>query len=171
VLTDIDTFTDFQMALGIPRSEVKPYNLQLARVILSVFTLFSISSGLIYSTEHSVNPGIPDYFTAMYFGLTTLTTVGFGDITPVTPEGKLVVSGTILAGVAVIPTQTAALVEALLAREAMKQNKKTSKTPRLPSESGTSLVGDKCGKCGASFHWSEAKFCYSCGTQLEKPMD
>ena len=59
----------------------------------------NISTGLIYTTEHTDNPAIPDYFTALYFGLTTLTTVGFGDIAPVTTEGKLIVSGDLLAGV------------------------------------------------------------------------
>jgi len=38
-----------------------------------------ISTGCIYEAEHAVNPQIPDFFTALYFGLTTLTTVGFGD--------------------------------------------------------------------------------------------
>ena len=63
------------------------------------------------------NPDLPDYFTALYFGLTTLTTVGFGDITPVTFEGRLVVSVSILAGIAIIPVQLSSLAEALLNRD------------------------------------------------------
>jgi len=115
VLTDLDTFGTFEVALGLRPSDVRPYQLDLARVVLSIFTLLSVSSGLIYTAEHTVNPeGFPDYFTALYFGLTTLTTVGFGDITPITFEGRLVVSGSILAGVAIIPAQAATLFEALL---------------------------------------------------------
>jgi voltage-gated potassium channel Kch len=128
VLADMDSFLEFQRALGIIKAtgvdddgrdglassntQVKPYELQLARVILSIFTLVSVSTGLIYSVEHEANPAIPDYFTALYFVTTTLTTVGFGDITPVTPEGKLVVSLSIMAGVAVIPALAATFVEA-----------------------------------------------------------
>ena len=74
----------------------------------------SVSTGLIYSAEHEVNPQIPDYFTALYFGLTTLTTVGFGDISPVTVSGRFVVMASILAGVAIIPAQAANLAEAYL---------------------------------------------------------
>jgi hypothetical protein len=74
VLTDATTFEKFEMALGVKPSDVRPYQLQLARVLLSIFTLLSVASGLIYTAEHNVNPGIPDYFTALYFGLTTLTT-------------------------------------------------------------------------------------------------
>jgi hypothetical protein len=83
VLTDINTFVRFQQALGFklrpPNDYVRPYQLQLARVLLSIFTLLSVASGLIYTTEHETNPNIPDYFAALYFGLTTLTTVGFGE--------------------------------------------------------------------------------------------
>jgi hypothetical protein len=79
VLKDIKTFEKFERALGINfRGAVQEWQLQLARVLLSLFTLVSVSSGLIYTVEHDVNPGITNYFSALYFGLTTLTTVGFG---------------------------------------------------------------------------------------------
>jgi voltage-gated potassium channel len=121
VLQNMKTFTRFERALGIPAGNVKAWQLQLARVVLSVFTLLSVATGLIYTVEHTVNPQIDNYFTALYFGLTTLTTVGFGDITPVTWQGKLVVSLSIMAGVTVIPAQGAALIDALLERQQEKE--------------------------------------------------
>jgi hypothetical protein len=79
VLSSMEHFANFQRALGVTNpTDVKPYKLQLARVILSLSTLLSVAAGLIYTTEHEVNPALPDYFTALYFGLTTITTVGFG---------------------------------------------------------------------------------------------
>lgn len=175
VLRSMESFADFQMALGIPRTEVKPYQLELARVVLSIFTLLSISTGLIYSTEHAVNPDIPTYFDALYFTLTTLTTVGFGDIVPVTPEGKLVVSGSILAGVAVIPAQAGALVEALLAREkyhtgdTRRPSNRRTKNKRRDDIDGRGMVmmSSSCINCGAEFHWANAEYCWSCGTRLD----
>ena len=77
VLTDEKTYMKFEMAMGMRSSDVRPYQLQLARVVISIFTLASVSTGLIYAAEHEVNPAIPDYFTALYFGLTTLTTGEF----------------------------------------------------------------------------------------------
>ena len=74
VLQDLETFGKFEVALGLKPSAVKSYQLELARVVLSIFTLLSVASGLIYSAEHQVNPDMTDYFTALYFGLTTLTT-------------------------------------------------------------------------------------------------
>lgn len=43
---------------------------------LSLLTLLSVTTGLIYSVEHQVNPQVTDYFTALY--LTIVTTAGFG---------------------------------------------------------------------------------------------
>jgi len=109
VLTNEKTYMNFEMALGMKQTDVRPYQLQLARVVISIFTLVSVSTGLIYTAEHEANPLFTDYFTALYFGLTTLTTVGFGDITPVTFQGRLVVMASILAGVIVVPAQAASL--------------------------------------------------------------
>jgi len=109
VLTNQNTYMNFELALGMKKTDVRPYQLQLARVVISIFTLVSVSTGLIYTAEHDANPLFTDYFTALYFGLTTLTTVGFGDITPITFQGRIVVMASILAGVIVVPAQAASL--------------------------------------------------------------
>jgi len=135
ILEDMDTFAAFEEALGFPRGAIRPWQLQLARVLLTIFTLISVSTGLIYAAEHEANPAIPDYFTALYFGLTTLTTVGFGDITPITAEGRIVVCGSILAGVTIIPLQAASLVDALLDfQKERKQNKEQLKEAVEPPQ-------------------------------------
>eukprot|EP00466_Bigelowiella_natans_P002276 jgi/Bigna1/56327/estExt_Genewise1Plus.C_940018 len=134
--------------------------LQVARVVLSLFTLFIISSGLIYLTEAGRNPDIPDFFSAMYFGLTTLTTVGFGDISPVTPEGRLVVSLSIILGVTIIPVQLGNLAEAFMLDQR-----------QMKSESGESYImtsSSICNGCGAEPHRIDAKFCWSCGEPMAK---
>mmetsp|Transcript_13464 Transcript_13464/g.19302 ORF Transcript_13464/g.19302 Transcript_13464/m.19302 type:complete len:422 (+) Transcript_13464:71-1336(+) len=170
VLTDYETFKNFEISLGLEPSDAKPYQLELARVLSTVFTLLSVASGLIYTAEHEVNPGIPDYFTALYFGLTTLTTVGFGDIVPVTTEGKLVVSGSILFGVTVIPAQAAALAEALLNVQKESREKKAGQTLVVDKE----VVGESpavrsrsCDVCGSTPHRLDAAFCWGCGAPMK----
>ena len=74
-LQDTESFKNFQLAVGIEQTEVRPYQLELARVGSSLLTLIFIATGSIYEAEHQVNENIPDFFTALYFGLTTLTTV------------------------------------------------------------------------------------------------
>jgi voltage-gated potassium channel len=174
ILTDKDTYMNFELALGMRERDVRPYQLQLARVVISIFTLVSVSTGLIYAAEHEVNPGIPDYFTALYFGLTTLTTVGFGDISPLTFQGRLVVCVTILAGVAIIPAQAASLAEAYLdfqkeRVEGKKQKNMGRRSPPVPVISSTDkvlMVEKRCGTCGSIHHRTDAIFCYSCGNKF-----
>ena len=61
-----------------------------------------------------MNPAFSDFFAALYFGLTTLTTVGFGDIYPITPAGRGVVGLSILFGVTIIPVQLSNLANAII---------------------------------------------------------
>ena len=69
--------------------------------------MFIIASSLIYFAEHKVHPthfnSIPD---SMYWALITLTTVGYGDVTPVTPLGKLISVISAMGGVVVVALLT-----------------------------------------------------------------
>ena len=91
--------------------------------------------GLIYAAESGSNTQITDFFDALYFGLTTLTTVGFGDITPVTPVGRLIVSASTVVGIALVPLQLTGLAETLLketrAREAQQKKPMGYRVDRL----------------------------------------
>jgi voltage-gated potassium channel len=188
-LRDLDTFERFaEQVLGRQDARtyiVQDWQLQLSRVVLSLFTLISIVSGLIYTAESSVNPDIDNYFDALYFSLTTLTTVGFGDVSPVTWQGKLIVCGSIVVGVAVVPAQAAALVEALLDREKARNgkaiprktfwtNESTATSNRETTRENVDSKNEKlaldtntaCPHCGTSFHWSCAQYCYTCGGKL-----
>jgi Ion channel. len=171
LLVDIETFTRVGEILGL--RDVKPYQLKLTRVLITIFTLCSVSTGLIYTAEYQVNTAIPDYFTALYFGLTTLTTVGFGDITPVTLPGRLVVMGSILVGVAIIPAQAAELVEALIDFQAERRQKKLIKNRLRTRADGGTFESDpmvdpriSCSSCGKRQHRSDAFYCWNCGSKL-----
>lgn len=163
VLTDQNTYMKFEMALGMKQTDVRPYQLQLARVVISIFTLLSVSTGLIYTAENETNPMFSDYFTTLYFGLTTLTTVGFGDITPVTFQGRLVVMASILAGVIIIPAQAASLAEAYLDFQREREGKRLNVNKQ-------NKLGFKpaCPKCGAGFQRADASFCWNCGKHLDE---
>jgi len=183
-LQDLDTFERFAaqalLKTSVKTNIVQDWQLQLARVALSLFTLISVATGLIYTAEHTVNTNINNYFDALYFGLTTLTTVGFGDVSPVTWQGRLIVCGSIVFGVAVIPGQAAALVEALLDRENVKNSNGNSDNRQrgiIGALSGAKYAsrddsilaldtGMTCPNCGASFHWTSASYCHNCGEKL-----
>ena len=74
---------------------------------------FVLTSSLIYYAENEVQPekfaSIPD---AMYWSLITLTTVGYGDVSPVTWIGKAISVVTALMGVSVVALLTGILANA-----------------------------------------------------------
>lgn len=105
----------FAQLVGLDSADaVQPFVLQLARTVGSISTLVFISSGLMYNAEHETNPHFSNFFVSLYFGLVTLTTVGFGDIVPITAEGRGVVCLSILVGVALIPLELSRLAEAFM---------------------------------------------------------
>ena len=69
--------------------------------------MFIIASSLIYFAEHKVHPthfnSIPD---SMYWALITLTTVGYGDVTPITNLGKIISVISAMGGVIVVALLT-----------------------------------------------------------------
>jgi len=74
----------------------------------------SVSSVLIYVMEGN-NPHSPieTLFEAVYWSIVTISTVGYGDITPATSEGRVVAMFVITAGIAVLAFTTSIIVSAL----------------------------------------------------------
>ncbi|MBW1774197.1 MAG: ion transporter [Deltaproteobacteria bacterium] len=65
--------------------------LNVVRLCITIFMIFFISSGLFFLVENGVNAKVNDFGDAFYFTVVALTTVGFGDITPLSGAGKWVV--------------------------------------------------------------------------------
>ena len=85
------------------RSEKSAFGAALYLFFIALFA----SSSLMYVVEHQAQPenfsSIP---TTMWWSLITLTTVGYGDVSPVTPVGKLVGAMTAVMGVCVVALLT-----------------------------------------------------------------
>ena len=66
-----------------------------------------LSSSLMYIAEHEVQPhnfsSIPE---TMWWGLITLTTVGYGDVSPITPLGKVIGAFTAIMGICTVALLT-----------------------------------------------------------------
>jgi voltage-gated potassium channel len=43
-----------------------------------------------YFVEKGINPAVKNYFDAFWWGVTTITTVGFGDVVPMTITGRII---------------------------------------------------------------------------------
>ncbi|MCU0537264.1 MAG: ion transporter [Hydrococcus sp. Prado102] len=119
-----------------------------ARIFLTLFSIIFVYSGFIYQAEHSINPTVfSNFFDALYFSIVTMTTVGFGDVTPISEGGRALTVLMILTGILLIPWQVGELVKKLLET--------------------TTQVQKKCSGCGLSIHDFDANHCKICGTKLE----
>ncbi len=63
---------------------------------LTILIICFISSCFIWIAEYGKNPKINNFFDAFYFTTISITTVGYGDITPVTTFGKLIIIFSVL---------------------------------------------------------------------------
>jgi voltage-gated potassium channel len=83
----------------------------LTLLLLLLFIVFT--SGIaIYVLEEKINPNINSIFDAFYWSLVTISTVGFGDISPVSTEGRSVSMVIIISGIAMISFATSVIVSA-----------------------------------------------------------
>jgi len=82
----------------------------------SLFALLSIGSLLIYAVlgtlylGHDFSPPIEDLSTAFYFSIVSMSTVGYGDITPHTAAARLFTASVIVFGITVFATSISAVV-------------------------------------------------------------
>jgi len=126
--------------------EINRYHLHIARIVFTIFSIVFIASGLIYNIESTVNPErFGSYFDAIYFSLVTITTVGFGDITPISFYGRLATLFIIILGIILIPWQVGGLI-----RESLLSHKKH-------------II---CSHCGLSKHDVDAIHCKHCGNLI-----
>ena len=69
---------------------------------------------LFYLFEEGINPDVNSVFDAFWWGLVTVTTVGYGDTVPVTMEGKVIAMALMVTGVIFFVSFTAIMVSFLL---------------------------------------------------------
>ncbi len=89
----------------------------------------------------------------IYWTIVTITTVGYGDIAPVTPLGQFIASLTMLTGYAIIAVPTG-----IVTAEISQQN-------RLIKKSQSRNV--TCSDCLLDDHEVDAEFCKHCGALLQ----
>ena len=117
--------------------------LRVLRLLLTIIIIFFISSILFYEVEHPINPNVNTFTDAFYFTVVALTTVGFGDITPLSEGGKWVTILMIFSGIILIPWQVSRIVKEWI-HIARKRD----------------IV---CPQCGLRYHDDDASHCKSCG--------
>jgi len=83
------------------------------------YMLFAITftlGSIFYLLEYGINDKLSSYLDAIYWALVTISTVGYGDISPVTQMGKIVSMFGIVFGIAMISFVTSVMVSAFSER-------------------------------------------------------
>jgi voltage-gated potassium channel len=77
-------------------------NAQVARLGLISGTIMLVGSVLVWLAERGSNPGLAEYKEALWWAVVTVTTVGYGDVTPRTDLGRVIASGLMITGIGTI---------------------------------------------------------------------
>lgn len=122
---------------------------QFDRSSIAASTLFALTSVvmlMVYATFGTYylgadfKPQINDLVTAFYYAMVTMSTVGYGDITPQTPEAKLFAVSIIALGVAVFATSLTAVIAPLVTRSL--QRIVNRKDTRMQRENHFVVIGN-----------------------------
>ena len=89
---------------------------ELLTLLFFLIFIVMIAGIALYVLEESINPNIESLFDAVYWALITMSTVGYGDIAPVTAEGKTISMFIIISGIAMISFATSVIVSAFSER-------------------------------------------------------
>ncbi len=85
---------------------------ELITLLFLLIFIVTTAGIAIYVFEQRTNPNINSLFDAMYWALVTISSVGYGDISPITPAGRVVSMIIIVSGIAMISFVTSIIVSA-----------------------------------------------------------
>jgi voltage-gated potassium channel len=143
-------FRVLKMTRFMQESNVLYHSLKASSYKITVFLFFVIMLTIVCGTVMYVVEGAENGFDSIpqgiYWSIVTLTTVGYGDISPVTPVGKIIASLMMITGYGIIAIPTG-LITVEMARYKTKNLK-------------------HCKHCDSD-NGQHAKFCDQCGEELE----
>jgi len=157
ILRLLRVFRIFKLTLYIEETTRLGEALSASRRKILVFLSVVLMAILILGTVMYVVEGPRNGYTsipvAMYWATVTMTTVGYGDITPHTNLGKAIASFMMLLGWGILAVPTGIVTAELSAR-------------RDDRRRGAARPARACVACGSMGHAADARFCKDCGAAL-----
>lgn len=129
-------------------SALKASKNKISVFLFFILILCTILRTLMYIIEGGEN-GFSSIPQSIYWAIVTMTTVGFGDITPQTPLGQFLASMIMILGYAII-----VIPSGIISSEISKSS--------FDLDTNT----QSCPNCSKSGHKDNAKYCYNCGSVL-----
>ncbi|MEN0002946.1 MAG: ion transporter [Bacteroidota bacterium] len=131
--------------------------LEASRAKITVFLTFVciiviIIGALMYLVEGGTNSDFSSIPRSIYWAIVTLTTVGYGDITPVTAVGQMLSAVVMVLGYAILAVPTGIVSAEFISQE------KAAKMGNTQA----------CRYCGQEGHDNDARYCKYCGEILNE---
>lgn len=123
---------------------------KIAVFMYFIMIIVSIFGALMYFVEGTVNESFDSIPRSIYWAIVTLTTVGYGDISPMTSIGQFLSSIIMILGYAVIAVPTG-IVSSAMVNKVKKDN----------------LSTQVCSNCYLEGHDKDAHYCKRCGHSLD----
>ena len=124
---------------------------KIAVFITFVIVLCIILGTIMYLVENEHDSGFTSIPRSVYWAIVTLTTVGYGDIAPITSLGQFIASMIMILGYGIIAIPTG------IVTSEMTRNEKDL----IPNNT------QNCTNCSEDYHQDNAKFCHKCGNNIE----
>lgn len=138
-------------AIGASRRKI----LIFLSVVLMLTLLLGTAMYVVEGPEHGYT-SIP---VAMYWAVVTMTTVGYGDVTPHTDLGRLIASAMMLLGWGILAVPTGIVSAEMTAQRFSTVPTPTSTTPRPEGDRNSA----PCPRCGQVTPAATARYCMHCG--------
>lgn len=139
--------TEYLAEAGVITSALRASRRKIFVFLFAVGTMVVLIGATIYVVEGPGN-GFTSIPNAMYWAVVTLTTVGYGDLSPRTPFGKFLASAVMILGYAIIAVPTGIV------------------TSELTAARGRGHSRQACPICGREGHDDDARHCKFCGGAL-----
>lgn len=121
---------------------------ELTITLLGAFVLLLLTSTLMFEIEHDAQPEqFPNVFASLWWAVATLTTIGYGDVYPITALGKFLAGLTAIFGIGLVAIPTGLISVGFIEELDNLKKKKT--------------------KSEAEANCDGAKFCPHCGHKLD----
>ncbi|MFK7810070.1 MAG: ion transporter [Saprospiraceae bacterium] len=110
----------------------KSYDLGITFLVTAILIL--MSSALMYNVEHDVQPDkFPNIVETFWWSIATLTTIGYGDVYPVTGWGKLLSGIIAMLGIGLVALPTGILSSGFIDKVQSKPRRKSKKIDCCPN--------------------------------------
>ena len=155
ILRLLRIFRIFQMGHFVREGAIVASALRASRVKITVFIVFVVIASVLlgammYMVEADYNKKLSSIPDGVYWAIVTLTTIGYGDVVPITSAGKFLASVVMILGYGVIAVPTGIVTAEISSRVITRGNR----------------LKVKCTNCGDDDHLLESAFCHNCGTIL-----